>query len=113
MTRMSQTQAAALARYLEPTRPDWDFHGIRAALAKLPESWEVAAWIAIQCAADPTARTPGAMSNPIYRDKPAATDVPASAGRDNVVRLRAEQAALSEAAAAVDLDVYRASWRNK
>lgn len=101
MTRMSATQAMAVARLIEPERRDWDVPGIKAAVMKLDLSWELAAWVAIQCAADPTARTPGAMSNPIYRtgqrDQP--VNAAPSAGRDNVRRLREEQAALAEVAA--------------
>lgn len=100
MTRMNPTQIQALARFLEPVKPDWDFHGIRAALSKLDLSWEVAAWIAIQCAADPTAKTPGAMSNPIYRDRPAEETARVSeVGRDNVLRLRRQAAETAQVAA--------------
>jgi hypothetical protein len=65
--RMTSIQAQALARYLEPARPDWDFHGIVAALKALDCSWQDAGQIAIACAADPTAKTPGAMRNPVYK----------------------------------------------
>lgn len=101
MSRMTGIQAQALARFIEPVRPDWDFHGVRAALSALDLSWDVAAWVAIQCAADPTAKTPGAMSNPIYRTGPAPEPVSVvpSIGRDNVIRLRREQAALANTAA--------------
>lgn len=116
MGRMNATQAMALARFIEPARTDWQIHGIKAAILNIPESWEVAAWIAIQCAADPTARTPGAMSNPIYRTGTATptAEVPPSTGRDNVRRLREEQAALEATKATPDQITARLSgWRNR
>lgn len=101
MTRMNEIQANAMARYVQILRPDWDFHGVRAALLKLDVDALVAPWIACQCAGDPTAKTPGAMSNPVYRTKeePAPANTVPSVGRDNVIRLRREQAALADTAA--------------
>jgi hypothetical protein len=99
--RMNHLQIQALSRFIEPIRPDREFHGIKANLEKLDLSWDLAAWIAIQCAADPTAKTPGAMSNPIYRtgSAPEPVSVVPSIGRDNVIRLRREQATLADTAA--------------
>jgi hypothetical protein len=68
--RMTQIQAQALARFLEPVRTDWDFHGVLAALKALECSWQDAAVIAVSCAADPTAKTPAAMRNPVYAPAP-------------------------------------------
>lgn len=98
---MNEVQATALARYVQIIRPDWDFPGIRVALLKLDADSLVAPWIACQCAGDPTTKTPGAMSNPIYRTggQPAPAEVVPSIGRDNVIRLRREQAALADTAA--------------
>lgn len=102
--RMNEIQANALARYVQILRPDWDFHGVRAALLKLDVDALVAPWIACQCAGDPTAQTPGAMSNPIYRtaEQPTPAAQVSSIGRDNVIRIRREQAALADTAATAD-----------
>lgn len=64
---MTPNQINILARLIEALRPDWGFHGIRAALNGLPlmDRFDVAQ-LAITAAADSTAETPAAMRNPIY-----------------------------------------------
>ena len=63
----SKPQAIAIARCVTLLRPDWDFHGIAAALARLELTDPfTAAIIAITAAADHDAETPMAMTNPIY-----------------------------------------------
>lgn len=103
--RMTSTQTTCLARLVSDLRPEWDFHGVVAAVKRLNET-EAATTVclmAITAAADPTANTPAAMSNPVYRpDRPAGASANASPseGRDNVVRLR--QVAALEATRAAD-----------
>lgn len=65
--RLIKNQATILARLIEALRPEWEFHGIMAALAKLPpmDAFQ-ATQQAVAAAADPDAKTPAAMSNPVY-----------------------------------------------
>lgn len=95
--RMTPTQMTCLARLVSDLRSEWDFHGVAAAVRKLSEQESnfTACHMALRAAADPTANTPGAMNNPVYRDTPApSVNHAPSSGRDNVIRLRAEMAEL-------------------
>lgn len=61
--RMTKPQAILIAKFVGEIRPEWDFHGVMAALAKAADKAGVAsvAVAAITAAADPDAQTPGVI----------------------------------------------------
>ena len=61
--RMTKPQAILIAKFVGEIRPDWDFHGVMAALAKASDKAGAAsvAVAAITAAADPDAETPGVI----------------------------------------------------
>lgn len=61
--RMTKPQAILIAKFVGEIRPEWDFHGVMAALAKAADKAGVAsvAVAAITAAADPDAETPGVI----------------------------------------------------
>ena len=68
MIPLSKATAINLANIVGAARPSWDFHGIMAALRKIGHLDLVeASMIALACAGDPEAKTPMAMTNPVYR----------------------------------------------
>ena len=74
---MTKSQAINLANYVRGIRPEWDFHGVMAALAKLATLDAVeAGQTALAAAGDAAARTPAAMTNGVYRPgwRPATAD---------------------------------------
>lgn len=74
---MTKSQAINLANYVRGIRPEWDFHGVMAALAKLANLDSVeAGQTALAAAGDAAARTPAAMTNGVYRPswQPATAD---------------------------------------
>ncbi len=74
---MTKSQAINLANFIRDVRPDWDFHGVMAALSKLSSFDSVeAGQTALAAAGDAGARTPAAMVNTVYRPgwKPATSD---------------------------------------
>lgn len=65
---LTKSQAIVLTKLLQALRPDWEFHGTMAALHKIGDLDPVEASLtAIQCAGDPDARTPAAMTSSVYR----------------------------------------------
>lgn len=74
---MTKSQAINLTNYVRGIRPEWDFHGVMAALLKLAALDPVeAGQMALAAAGDAAARTPAAMTNGVYRPawRPATTD---------------------------------------
>lgn len=68
MTMMTKSSAINIANLVGAIRPEWDFHGIMAALHRIGHLTVTEAAIsALSCAADPEARTPAAMVNTVYR----------------------------------------------
>ena len=68
MIPLSKATAINLANLIGAARPGWDFHGIMAALHKVGHLDLIeASMAALACAADPEAKTPMAMANPVYR----------------------------------------------
>lgn len=61
--RMTKTQATLIAKFVEEIRPDWQFHGVMAALAKAADkaSSSAVAIAAITAASDPDCQTPGVI----------------------------------------------------
>lgn len=61
--QMTKSQAILVAKLVEQLRPEWNFHGTMAALAKAIDGHDAfdVAIAAITAAADPDAKTPGVI----------------------------------------------------
>ena len=61
--RMTKAQAILIAKFVGEIRPDWEFHGVMAALAKATDkgSSSAVAIAAITAATDPDCATPGVI----------------------------------------------------
>lgn len=64
---MTKSQSIPLAKFIEAIRPDWNFHGIQAALAANAHKGNAADLaVAMITAAATDANTPAAVVNPVY-----------------------------------------------